>query len=98
MDDLRSIKGFNSFAIGVFVGSTVTAIFSFKNIKKRLISFAETIITYDRNLSILSTREDALIELLDPVIPYLTEEAIDKYNTTVEFLELVHFNDIGSDI
>ena len=94
MDDLRSIKGFNSFVVGVFVGSALTAIFSFKNIKKRLISFADLIITYDTNLSIISTREDALIDLITPVIPYLTEEAITKYNNTIEFLELVHFNDI----
>lgn len=96
MDDLKSIKGFNSFIGGVFIGSAITTLICFKNVKKRIISFAELIVTYDRNLSILSMREDALIELLDPVVQHLTEDAIDKYNTTVEFLELVSFNSLSS--
>lgn len=94
MRELKYLRGFQIFTNGFFIGSTVTGYFAIKLIKKRFHSFAEAVTTYNTNLSIMQTREKALMELLEPVIEHLSEDAIIAYNNTVEFLDLVEFNDI----
>lgn len=98
MNDLKSIKGFSAFTNGIFIGAAMTAFFGFKQFKKRVISFAEIITAYNTNISIMLTREKALVALLDPVIDHLSEDAINEYNNTVEFLELLEFNNISSQL